>query len=204
MARHLFAPTVVFLADEREEQCPFVSPFLCGTVVMSNGRNSSQELRQFEPTWLALTSRHAPPSRNFSKLRVAAPSARLLVLANSAPGDLDRWLYRGADVYASCDAPSDRLHPMLEASETLGAVVIDGAIVRSMRAERSDLLEAASLTDREMEVLQLVATGQSNSAIAETLVISEHTVEFHVRNIYSKAGVSTRLEAASYSRKLGL
>jgi DNA-binding CsgD family transcriptional regulator len=55
------------------------------------------------------------------------------------------------------------------------------------------------LTAREIEVLRLVASGQSNRQIAVALVISEHTVARHLQNIFGKLGVSTRTAAAAYA-----
>jgi DNA-binding CsgD family transcriptional regulator len=55
------------------------------------------------------------------------------------------------------------------------------------------------LSARELEVLRLLATGTTNRAIAETLVLSERTVDRHVSNIYAKLGVSTRAAATAYA-----
>jgi DNA-binding CsgD family transcriptional regulator len=63
---------------------------------------------------------------------------------------------------------------------------------------------AGGLTRRELEILQQVAQGKTNSAIAAQLVISERTVETHVRNIFSKLGVSTRTAATAYAYEHGL
>ena len=60
------------------------------------------------------------------------------------------------------------------------------------------------LTDRELEVLRLVSIGQSNEAIAETLVISIETVKKHLKNIYGKLGVHSRVEATNRARETGL
>lgn len=60
------------------------------------------------------------------------------------------------------------------------------------------------LTDREMEVLQLLAQGLANKQIAEKLSISEHTVKFHVSSIYTKLGVSNRTEAVRMGVRGGL
>jgi DNA-binding CsgD family transcriptional regulator len=60
------------------------------------------------------------------------------------------------------------------------------------------------LTDREREVLALVAEGHSNGQIASTLYISPKTVSVHVSNILAKLGVSTRTEAATVAHRLGL
>jgi DNA-binding CsgD family transcriptional regulator len=57
------------------------------------------------------------------------------------------------------------------------------------------------LTRRELEVLRLVAAGQTNKAVATALVLSERTVDRHVSNIYAKLGVSTRAAATAYAYK---
>ena len=60
------------------------------------------------------------------------------------------------------------------------------------------------LTQREVEVLTLVAQGKSNREIGEELVISESTARRHVSNIYNKIGVNNRTEAARYALRMGL
>jgi DNA-binding NarL/FixJ family response regulator len=56
-----------------------------------------------------------------------------------------------------------------------------------------------SLTDRELEVLRLVAAGKSNRQVATELVISEHTAARHLQNIYAKLGVSSRTAAGAFA-----
>jgi DNA-binding CsgD family transcriptional regulator len=60
------------------------------------------------------------------------------------------------------------------------------------------------LAERELEVLQLLAAGQRNRAIAAKLHISENTVKFHLRNIYRKVGASSRTEAIAMAHSSGL
>jgi ATP/maltotriose-dependent transcriptional regulator MalT len=55
------------------------------------------------------------------------------------------------------------------------------------------------LTDREIEVLRLVATGRTNRAVAEALTISEHTVARHLQNVFAKTGVGSRAAAVAYA-----
>lgn len=68
------------------------------------------------------------------------------------------------------------------------------------RGERS---EQAVLTERELEVLRLVAKGRSNKEIAQALKVAERTVEFHVSNILSKLSVASRVEAAVWAKDHG-
>ena len=70
-----------------------------------------------------------------------------------------------------------------------------GAMPDLARLTGSDEL----LSPRELEVLRLVATGATNRAIAETLVLSERTVDRHVSNIFGKLGVSSRAAATAYA-----
>jgi ATP/maltotriose-dependent transcriptional regulator MalT len=60
------------------------------------------------------------------------------------------------------------------------------------------------LTEREQEILRLVATGTSNKDIAQQLFISSNTVKVHLRNIFAKINVTTRTEAAMYAVQIGL
>jgi DNA-binding NarL/FixJ family response regulator len=55
------------------------------------------------------------------------------------------------------------------------------------------------LTDREVQVLRLIATGRTNRVIAQSLRISEKTVARHVANIFTKLGISSRAAATAYA-----
>jgi DNA-binding NarL/FixJ family response regulator len=99
-----------------------------------------------------------------------------------------------ADVIIS-EAREGRLDP-----ECVRAVL--EAAGRSLR--RASTAWPAGLSDREVEVLRLVARGASNQEVAAALVISRRTAEHHVLHIFSMSGVSTRAGAAMFAMEHGL
>jgi LuxR family maltose regulon positive regulatory protein len=60
------------------------------------------------------------------------------------------------------------------------------------------------LSERELEVLQLIAEGLSRQEIASQLILSLNTVKTHARNVYSKLGVNNQMQAVGKARGLGL
>jgi DNA-binding NarL/FixJ family response regulator len=80
---------------------------------------------------------------------------------------------------------------------------VDGYLVAPERSARDDRLQEA-LTARELQVLEQLAAGLSNKAIAARLGISDQTVKFHVSSITGKLGVTNRTEAVRRALRLGL
>jgi len=109
----------------------------------------------------------------------------------------------GEAVRAAGDEEAGRaeLRAARDALARLGATG-DVATVDALLGERAEL--PAGLTEREAEVLRLVAAGRSNRDIASELVISEHTVARHVQNIFAKLGVSSRSAATAFAFEHGL
>jgi DNA-binding NarL/FixJ family response regulator len=87
------------------------------------------------------------------------------------------------------------------------AARVTGFMRAAPSAEAGRTVAPAGLTEREVEVLRLIAGGRSNQEIAEALVLSVRTVERHVSNIYGKLGVSgsaARATVATRALALGL
>ncbi len=86
-----------------------------------------------------------------------------------------------------------------------GQVLLTREQLQRARRWRSEVLALwGRLTPREQEVLALMCQGQSNQEIAQTLVISEHTVETHVGNLLGKLGVASRTAAVVWALKSGI
>lgn len=90
-------------------------------------------------------------------------------------------------------------------NKLMGALVAPGRIApSSSQAEPRPNLAATDLSEREQEVLRLIARGATNREIANHLIISEGTVKNHVSNILSRLGLRDRTQAAIYARDVGL
>ena len=111
-------------------------------------------------------------------------------------------LRAGARGYLMKDVGQDEL---VQAIKTVheGGSLLQPAIA-SRLAERIAIDEAMGLSERQHEVLQLLASGLRNQEIADRLVLSLRTVKFHVENIYQKLGVRSRTEAIRVARERGV
>jgi DNA-binding NarL/FixJ family response regulator len=88
-------------------------------------------------------------------------------------------------------------------SSTMASRIL-AEFARTEPARRRERVETGELTIRELQVLQELSSGASNSEIAERLVIAENTVKNHVRNILTKLNLRNRREAANFVRNHGL
>jgi two-component system nitrate/nitrite response regulator NarL len=138
------------------------------------------------------------------RLRAAGIETPALILTMSdAQDDLAAALRMGVKGYLLKDMePEDVIAAIGRAAR--GELVVAPALtlklaqmLQSGRPERQDLL--ASLTERQREILEHLARGESNKTIARALDISHDTVKLHVRHILSKLSLSSRVEAAVFA-----
>jgi NarL family two-component system response regulator LiaR len=136
------------------------------------------------------------------------PSARILVLTSFSDDDkVFASIKAGALGYILKDASP---HDLLAAIRNVhaGKSSLDPEIALKViheltRPQKLPPTEAP-LTEREMEILQLVARGLSNQQIAEELVISERTARTHISNILAKLHLANRTQAALYALRQGI
>jgi DNA-binding NarL/FixJ family response regulator len=134
------------------------------------------------------------------------PGMQVVAMTSFSQADLVHGaLQAGAAGYLLKDAEADEVAAAIRAA-CRGEVHLDPAIAkqltRSLVAPKPQPLQA--LTDREREVLILVAEGLSNQQIADSLVISERTARTHVSNILSKLGLASRTQAALLAIREGI
>jgi DNA-binding NarL/FixJ family response regulator len=111
----------------------------------------------------------------------------------------------GAIGYLLKDTQADELRRAIKAAAAGEVQLTPAAAARLMREMRLPRPAAVpDLTDREMDVLKLIARGKANKEIAMALVIGEKTVKTHVSNILLKLGVRSRTQAALYAAQSGL
>ena len=110
----------------------------------------------------------------------------------------------GAIGYLLKDTESDELRRAIKAAAAGQVQLSPQAAARLLREIRTPEKSVEALTERETEVLRLLAQGKSNKEISQTLHIAEQTVKTHVSHILDKLGVPSRTQAALYAIRIGL
>ncbi|WP_294981117.1 response regulator [Microbacterium sp. bgisy203] len=136
------------------------------------------------------------------RIRALDAAPYVLVLTNyDSDRDILGAVEAGASGYLLKDAPPHELITAVRAAaagESALAPVIATRLMDRMRAPQ------ASMSARELQVLELVAAGRSNSDIAAELFVSDTTVKSHLAHIFTKLGVSSRTAAVSRARERGI
>lgn len=139
----------------------------------------------------------------------------IILTSHITEEELNASLMAGANAYVIKDISTDFLMSVIKMVKK-GAMWIDPHVVPFIREKNNGIIPSrqvsrsvfrqnhSNLTQREYEVLKLVVDGQSNSQIAKTLTISEHTAKAHVCNIIQKLVVDDRTQAAVKALKEGL
>ncbi|MGH2459588.1 MAG: LuxR C-terminal-related transcriptional regulator [Chloroflexota bacterium] len=140
---------------------------------------------------------------------IGASGIPLIVIGEApSPAELAEVLRAGVRGFLLPDATGAEVGAAVEAVAR-GLLVLDpalasllGASLPARLADESVAVEA--LTDREREVLELMALGLANKAIARRLNVTEHTIKFHVGAILAKLGAASRTEAVTRAARRGI
>ena len=168
----------------------------------ANGREAVELWKECRPD-IALVDLRMPEGNGVTvirEIRDLDPSARIIIQTTY---DTDEEIYQaikgGAKGYLLKDAPLEELLDSIRkvhAGET--------CIPPALGAKLASRMSGEALTDREIDVLKLLARGRSNKEIGTDLFISETTVKTHVRSVFSKLNVMSRTEAIAAANKRGL
>jgi DNA-binding NarL/FixJ family response regulator len=142
----------------------------------------------------------------------ALPDTRVLVLTTYADDEsLFPALQAGARGYLTKDASAEEIEQAIRAvaaGRTHLDPVVQQRLLEAVRSPTNSRSEPDGqpdeLTARELEVLKLIASGLSNTEIAESLVVSNATVKTHVNRIFAKTGARDRAQAVRYAYERGI
>jgi DNA-binding NarL/FixJ family response regulator len=146
------------------------------------------------------------------RLSSLAPLSRVVVLTISADDDdVMNAVMAGACGYLLKDSSIQELIAGIKAAsegESLISPQIAAKVLQRLRAQSKDVDAAetirAELSDRELQVLKLIANGKDNAQIARELFISPKTVKNHISNILMKLQIENRIQAAVYAVRSGI
>ncbi len=137
------------------------------------------------------------------RVKEVSPSSRVIVLTSFTDDNkVFPAIKAGAISYLLKDVSPEELAHAIRAAQRNEAVLhpeVAAKLMQEFSAPRANETPLEHLTEREMDVLRLIARGMSNKEIADTLIISEKTVKTHVSNILSKLHLADRTQAAIYA-----
>ena len=178
---------VVGVVENGEEAIEFVQKSPPDVVLMDlnmpimDGIEATNRITALNvPTQIVILTSHHQDAMVFPAIKAGALS---YLLKNSAPDEVIGAIRAAANNSAT-------LHPRVAK--------------RLMDEVTGKRISADSLTNRELEVLKLIATGNDNKAIAQALTLSEKTVKTHVSNLLGKLHLTDRTQAAIYAIRQGI
>jgi NarL family two-component system response regulator LiaR len=216
MTTHDEPPIRVLIADDhavvRQGLRAFLSSQGIEVVAEATTGNEAVELVQTTATDVVVMDLLMPASDGFDatlEIRRTNPRTEIVILTSyTGEGHILRALRAGALSYLPKESEPEEIAAAIRKAANGEAVIAPSVGARVIHRLAASPHEQASglgqLTDRELEVLRLIADGLSNAAIAERLVISEGTVKTHVSSILSKLALADRTQAAALAWQQGL
>lgn len=168
----------------------------------SDGDAAQQQCKSLQPDVLVLDlNMDGPPAvATLASVRELCPRTRVLILT-AYNGDIyvRELVQAGAMGYVLKDEAPEALVQAVR-SVARGGTWFSRPVVESLVHAKHDGSDAPPLTEREGQIMRLVAQGWDNARIAEELCLSEQTIRNYVSRLYAKIGVQTRAEAVVWGR----
>jgi len=176
-----------------------------GTVVVGeagNGREAVDTWRALQPD-VVLMDLRMPEMDGIEAIKLIRgenPRAAIIVLTTfDHDEDVYAGLRSGARAYLLKDVQPDELFRCIRAVRS-GEMYVHSKVAAKLAMR----VQEEHLTDREVEILELLAQGKSNKGIASALSISESTVKSHLKSMFGKLDVTSRAEAIALAARRGL
>jgi DNA-binding NarL/FixJ family response regulator len=175
-----------------------------------NGLQAIEKARELHPDIILMDLRmpEVDGIEAMRRIKLENPDIKFIILTTY---DNDEYIFKGiesgARAYLLKDSPREDLFRAIRVVSRGGSLIepaVAGKVLdRFVELSRQEQI-SATLSDRELEVLNLIARGASNKVVASSLNISESTAKTHVQSIFNKLGVNDRTEAVTEAVKKGI
>jgi DNA-binding NarL/FixJ family response regulator len=176
----------------------------------SNGYEAVEKARELSPDVMLMDLRmpEVDGVEAITRIKAEKPEIKFIILTTYSDDEyIFRGIAAGARAYLLKDAPRDELFKAIRAvsrGESLIQPVVASRLLDRLQELSKKSPSVDTLSEREVEVLNLMAKGVSNKDIADQLSITQSTVKTHITSIFQKLDVTTRTEAVTTALKRGI
>ena len=176
----------------------------------SNGREAIDRARELEPDVVLMDLRmpEIDGVEAISRIKAEKPETKFIILTTYSDDEyIFKGIAAGARAYLLKDAPREELFRAIRTvshGESLIQPVVASKVLDRLVELSQKTASPEALSEREIEVLKLMAKGVSNKDIADQLSITQSTVKTHITSIFQKLDVTTRTEAVTTALKKGI